>query len=97
MNRIPTFKKFSADREEIRISEKSARTSTKLKKTTEEFHEAQLKLQQLQKEFIGIEKENKTKREELKKAIIAQSSTVKQKEAQFNKALGDEDIEDFEI
>lgn len=97
MNRIPTFKKFSAEREEIRISETNTRVSNKLKKTTEEFHSAQLKLQQLQKEFIGIAKEDKTKREELKKAIIAQSAVVKQKEAQFNKALGDEDITDFEI
>ena len=97
MNRIPTFKKFSAEYEEKRISETNSRIYNKLIKTTEEFHAAQLKLQQLQKEFIGIEKEDKIKREELKKAIIAQSAAVKQKEAQFNKALGDEDIEDFEI
>lgn len=97
MNVISTFKKFSAEYQENRIRETNNRTSNKLKKTTEEFHSAQLKLQQLQKEFIGIEKENKIKREELKKAIIAKSAIVKQKEDQFNKALGDEDIEDFEI
>jgi hypothetical protein len=68
-----------------------------LKKSTEDYHEAQLKLQQLQKEFIGISKEDKTKREQLKKAIIAQNSIVKKTEAIFHKSLGDEDIEDLEI
>ncbi len=97
MNRIPTFKKFSAEFVEKKIEESAVRISNKLKKATEEYHEAQLKLQELQKEFIGIAKEDKTKREELKKAIISQNAIVKQKEALFNKSLGDEDIEDLEI
>jgi hypothetical protein len=97
MNRIPTFKKFSTAFKEKKIEESAVRISNKLKKATEEYHEAQLKLQELQKEFIGTAKEDKTKREELKKAIISQNATVKQKEALFNKSLGDEDIEDLEI
>jgi hypothetical protein len=96
-NKIPTFKKFAEEHRQKKITESGARASNKLKKATEDFHEAQLKLQQLQKEFIATTKEDKTKREELKKAIISQNSIVKQKEALFNKAIGDEDIADFEI
>lgn len=96
-NKLPTFKKFSNEFSEKLMKESSVRLSNKLKKATEEYHEAQLKLQELQKEFIGIAKEDKVKREELKKAIISQNAIVKQKEAHFNKSLGDEDIEDFEI
>ncbi len=91
------FKKFAEGYSQKKIEESSVRISNKLKKATEEYHEAQIKLQQLQKEFIGIGKEDKVKREELKKAIISQNAIVKQKEALFNKSLGDEDIEDFEI
>ena len=66
-------------------------------KATEDYHEAQLKLQELQNEFVKTAKENSSKREELKQAIIAQNKIVKQKEAVFAKALGDEDIDDLEI
>jgi hypothetical protein len=96
-NKLPMFKKFAEGYSQKKIEESSVRISNKLKKATEEYHEAQIKLQQLQKEFIGIGKEDKVKREELKKAIISQNAIVKQKEALFNKSLGDEDIEDFEI
>jgi len=96
-NKIPTFKKFKGEFEKFKMDESSAQASRKLMKATEEYHDAQLKLQQLQNEFIGISKEDKVKREELKKAIIDQNKTVKQKEATFKKALGDEDIEDLEI
>jgi hypothetical protein len=96
-NKIPSFKKFSDEYKQKKITESGARASNKLKKATEDFHEAQLKLQHLQKELIATTKEDKTKREELKKAIISQNTIVKQKEALFNKSLGDEDIADFEI
>jgi hypothetical protein len=97
MSRIPSFSNFIQSREERKIEESAVKISNKLKKATEDYHEAQLKLQQLQKEFIGTSKEDTTKREQLKKAIIAQNANVKKTEAIFNKSLGDEDIEDLEI
>ena len=94
---IPNFKKFNEEFETKKIDEAVGMASRKLMKATEEYHEAQLKLQTLQKGFIGTKKEDTAKREELKKSIIAQNAIVKQKEASFAKSLGDEDIDDFEI
>jgi hypothetical protein len=94
---LPTFKKFSKEFELKKVDEASGKASKKLQKATEDYHDAQLKLQQLQNEFVKTAKENPTTREELKQAIIAQNKIVKQKESIFTKALGDEDIEDFEI
>ena len=97
MSHIPLFSDFIQSIGERKIVEFNVKISNKLKKSTEDYHEAQLKLQQLQKEFIGISKEDKTKREQLKKAIISQNSIVKKTEEIFHKSLGDEDIEDLEI
>ena len=94
---IPSFKKFNEEFETKKIDEAVGMASRKLMKATEEYHEAQLRLQTLQKGFINTKKEDKAKREELKKSIIAQNIIVKQKEASFAKSLGDEDIDDFEI
>lgn len=96
-NSIPSYKEFNKQFEEKKIVEASNMASKKLMKATEEFHEAQLKLQSLQREFVETKKEDSTKREQLKKAIIDQNKVVKQKEAAFSKALGDEDIDDLEI
>lgn len=95
--KITTFKKFSKELTQSKIVESQDMASKKLMKATEAYHESQLKLQELQRQFIGIQKENKTEREELKKAIIAQNKIVKQTEATFQKYLGDEDITDLEI
>ena len=95
--KITTFKKFSKELSQKRIEESQMIASKKLMKATEDYHESQLKLQELQKQYIGTEKENKTEREELKKAIITQNKIVKQAESTFQKALGDEDITDLEI
>ena len=95
--KLPSFQKFSADLSKKTLDESSIKASSKLKRITEEYHQEQLKLQELQREFIGTEKENKNKREELKKAIISQKTIVKQKEELFNKSIGDEDFKDFEI
>jgi hypothetical protein len=95
--KITTFRKFSSAHTQKKLEESTAMASKKLMKATEEYHDAQLKLQELQKKFIGTGKENKAEREELKKAIIDQSKIVKQKEGIFQKALGDEDITDLEI
>jgi ABC-type transporter Mla subunit MlaD len=94
---LPTFKKFNKEFELKKVDEASGKASKKLQKATEDYHDAQLKLQQLQNEFVKTAKEDPNKREELKQAIIAQNKIVKQKESIFAKALGDEDIEDFEI
>ena len=95
--KITTFKKFSKELTQSKLVESQAMASKKLMKATEEYHDAQLKLQELQKQFIGTKKEDKTEREELKKAIILQNKIVKQTESTFQKALGDEDITDLEI
>jgi hypothetical protein len=94
---IPSFNEFNKTFVEKKVDEAVGLSSKKLRKATEDYHSAQLVLQNLQNEFVKTAKENPTKREELKQAIIAQSKIVKQKEAVFGKALGDEDIEDFEI
>ena len=94
---LPTYSEFSKKFEDKKITEAVGQASRKLQKATEEYHEAQLTLQQLQNEFVKTAKENPTKREELKQAIISQNIIVKQKESTFQKALGDEDIDDFEI
>ena len=94
---LPTYSEFSKKFEDKKITEAVGQASRKLQKATEEYHEAQLTLQQLQNEFVKTAKENPTKREELKQAIISQNKIVKQKESTFSKALGDEDIDDFEI
>lgn len=94
---LPSFGEFNKTFEERKVQEAAGHASKKLQKATEEYHDAQLKLQELQNEFVKTAKENSSKREELKQAIIAQNKIVKQKEAIFAKALGDEDIDDFEI
>jgi hypothetical protein len=95
--KITTFRKFNSALSERKALESEMRSSKKLIEATDSFHDAQLKLQELQKKYIGTPKENKTEREELKEAIINQTKIVKQKENIFQKALGDEDITDLEI
>jgi len=94
---LPNYQQFSKDLETKKIEEAEGISSKKLQKATEEFHKAQLELQKLQNEFVKSPKEDKDKREKLKQAIISHSKIVKQKESIFSKALGEEDIDDFEI
>jgi hypothetical protein len=93
---LPNFKDFNKSFEDKKIDEAVGSVSGKLKKATEDFHNAQLELQKLQKQFIALSKDDSS-RESMKQKIIAQHKIVKQKEAIFAKAIGDEDIEDFEI
>jgi hypothetical protein len=95
-NQLPSFKNFSKTYEEKKMMEASGVASRKLQKATEEYHEAQLELQSLQKIFISLAKDDPN-REAQKQKILAHHKIVKQKEAMFAKALGDEDIEDLEI
>ena len=96
-NKLTTFKKFSSSYTQKKLEESEIKTSKKLMEVTDKFHNEQLKLQELQKQYVGTTKENKTEREELKKAIIEQTKIVKQSESIFQKALGNEDIKDLEI
>lgn len=97
MKNITTFRKFNRELNEEKSKKVESKESKKLLELTEDYHNAQLKLQELQKKFVGITKENKIEREELKEAIINQSKIVKQKESIFKKAIGNEDIQDLEI
>jgi hypothetical protein len=95
-NQIPSFKKFFKELESTKLEEAVGVASKKLQKATDDFHNAQLELQDLQKKFVALPKDDSS-REQMKQRIIAQHKIVKQKEALFAKALGDEDIEDLEI
>jgi hypothetical protein len=94
--KLPSFKEFNKTFEDVKVEEAMGVASKKLQKATEEFHSAQLELQKLQKQFVGLAKDD-SKRESMKQSILNQHKIVKQKEAIFAKALGDEDIEDLEI
>ena len=95
--KITTFRKFNQSVSENKERKLVETQSKKLLEDMDSFHSEQLKLQELQKQYVGITKENKTEREELKKAIIIQTRLVKEKESRFKKALGNEDITDLEI
>jgi hypothetical protein len=97
MNKLGSYNEYKASFESKKIEEMETRISKQLQKATEEFHESQIELQKLQKEFISTPKENAGKRNELKTKLIKQNEVVKQKEKLFHKALGNEDIEDLEI
>ena len=83
---IPTFSQF--------LEEGVGSVSPLLRRATEDFHKAQLELQKLQSEFVAAPAEE---RDKLRAAVIAQNRVVRDREARFNKALGDEDIEDFDV
>jgi len=83
---IPTFSQF--------LEEGVGSVSPVLKRATEDFHKAQLELQGLQAEFVAAPAD---KRDKLRAKVIAQNKVVRDREARFNRALGDEDIEDFEV
>jgi hypothetical protein len=95
--KLSTFKKFNSVHEKAKMEKENAKKKAKLITLTEEYHEAQIKLQGLQKEFIETETENKIEREKLKTKIIEQSRIVKEKENSFNSAFGKQDIIDLEI
>jgi hypothetical protein len=96
-NPIPNYTQFSKEFESAKVEEAIGISSKKLQKATNDFHEAQLQLQKLQKDFLAIPKDDAKKREHIKQQLIAQNKLVKDKEAIFSRALGEEDIEDLEI
>jgi hypothetical protein len=96
-DKLSTFRKFNSVHEKAKMEKENAKKKAKLITLTEEYHEEQIKLQRLQKEFIETETENKIEREKLKTQIIEQSRIVKEKENSFNSAFGKQDIIDLEI
>jgi hypothetical protein len=97
MDKLGSYKEYKASFESKKLVESDSRISRQLQKATEEYHESQLELQKIQKEFVSTPKEETAKRNELKTKLIKQNEVVKQKEKLFHKALGNEDIEDLEI
>ena len=95
--KLSTFRKFNSVHEKAKMEKNEAKKQSKLFALTEDYHEAQIKLQELQKAFIKTEKENKSEREKLKAEIIEQTRIVKEKSKSFNRALGEQDIIDLEI
>jgi hypothetical protein len=95
--KINSFRKFNSVIEKDKMKMVSEKSKQKLFSITEDYHEAQNKLQSLQKEYIKTEKENKGEREKLKAEIIEQTRIVKEKSKSFNRALGEQDIIDLEI
>jgi uncharacterized protein (DUF3084 family) len=95
--KLSSFRKFSSIHEKAKAEKASAKAQQKLISITEDFHDAQTKLQTLQKEYIQTEKENKSERERLKAEIIEQTRIVKEKSKAFNRALGEQEIIDLEI
>ena len=95
--KISSFKKFNS----VQEKSKSLREEVKMKIRINSLHEekinSQRKLEELEKRYIQTEKENKSEREEIKKAIIEQSRELKEKNAAFNRSLGEQEIIDLEI
>lgn len=97
MIRIPSYKDYTKAYNEKKVEESQVKISKQLQKATEDYHQAQLEMQTLQKEFIATPKDETSKRDELKAKLIKQHAIVKEKEKFFQKALGNEDIDDLEI
>ncbi len=95
--KLTTFQKFNEQRS-LKESEKAQKKKqTRLIKLTEEYHEAQRKLQDLERKYVESQKENKSEREELKEAIIHQKQIVESSKSKFEKEIGNEDIQDLKI
>jgi|NOAtaT_7_FD_contig_31_9274807_length_1120_multi_5_in_0_out_0_1 hypothetical protein len=95
--KLNSFKKFNSVKEKLKEEKANVKSHKKLVSLTEDFHDAQLKLQSLQKQYITTEKQNKSERERLKAEIIEQTRIVKEKGKAFNRALGEQEIIDLEI
>lgn len=95
--KLPSFRKFNTVHEkEVSIREEAKR-SKKIASLYEEKINSQRKLEELEKQYIETEKENKSERERLKKEIVEQSRQLKEKISAFNRSLGEQEIIDLEI
>jgi len=95
--KLTTFRKFNEQRIIKLESTKERKKQSKLEKLTEDYHQAQLQLHDLERKYVQSPKENKSEREELKKAIIDQKKVIGEKRTKFEKEIGNEDIQDLEI
>jgi|688.fasta_scaffold32229_2 hypothetical protein len=97
MEKIPSYKNYKQDFTTKKLDEANMKVSRQLQKATEDYHQAQLEMQNIQKEFIATPKDDESKRKDLKAKLIKQNEIVKTKEKIFHQALGNEDIDDLEI
>ena len=95
--KISSFKKFNSVREESKSLKEEQKMKLKINSLHEEKINAQRKLEELERNYIQTEKENKSEREKLKKEIIEQNRVLKEKVTEFSKLLGEQEIIDLEI
>jgi hypothetical protein len=95
--KLSSFKKFNSVREESKSLKEEQKTKLKINSLHEEKINAQRKLEELERNYIQTEKENKSEREKLKKEIIEQNRVLKEKVTEFSKLLGEQEIIDLEI
>lgn len=94
---VKSFEEFHNLNDLNEVKKPKARISKALLQATDRYHDAQLELQRLQKEFIATPKEDVLKREKLKKEILAAREEVRKTEKEFQATLGAEEIDDIEI
>ena len=95
--KLSSFKKFNSVREEAKALREEQKMKVRINSLHEEKINAQRKLEELEKNYIQTEKENKSEREKLKKEIIEQNRVLKEKVTEFSKLLGEQEIIDLEI
>lgn len=95
--KLSSFKKFNSVREESKSLKEEQKMKLKINSLHEEKINAQRKLEELERNYIQTEKENKSEREKLKKEIIEQNRILKEKVTEFSKLLGEQEIIDLEI
>ena len=95
--KLSSFKKFNSVREEAKALKEEQKMKLKINSLHEEKINAQRKLEELEKNYIQTEKENKSERDKLKKEIIEQNRVLKEKVTEFSKSLGVQEIIDLEI
>lgn len=96
-DKLTSFRKFNSVREASKSLREEEKTKVKINSLYEEKINAQRKLEELEKQYIQTEKENKSEREKLKKEIIEQNRIIKEKNSTFNRSLGEQEIIDLEI
>lgn len=95
--KLPSFRKFNSVHEKVVAVREEAKRAKKIASLYEEKIGLQRKLEELEKQYIETEKENKSERERLKKEIIEQNRQLKEKISAFNRSLGEQEIIDLEI
>jgi len=84
---------MSADDDVYDMDDLDAAPSKSMTQSVERFRTEQVKLQDLQKEFVLTAKDNVAKRESIKKKLVAQSKKAKAAEADFERMVAQEEGE----